>query len=271
MRFLKKCFNFYIDSSIHVAFEGVALVWITLLQFSLPTSFSLLCFVFFGIISGYNFVKYAEIAGLHHRKLTASLKSIQIFSFISFCFLLYFIFQQSFNTLISVSIFGLVTMLYAVPLVNHKNLRSFSSVKIFVVALVWAGITVIVPLVYNEYDLTNDVLITFTQRFLLIIVLVLPFDIRDLQFDNENLKTLPQILGILKSKILGTVLLTIILFLEVLKVEFDKASISALVFFLIATLLLLWGSRMERSRYYTSFWVESAAIIWFVLYYILKI
>lgn len=271
MRILKKCFDFYIDSSIHVAIEGVALVWITLLKFSLPVSWSLFGFVFFGIITGYNFVKYAEIAGLHHKNLRIGLKSIQIFSFISFLFLIYFTTKQNWETILTVTIFGFFTILYAVPLVKHKNLRNFSSLKIFIVALVWAGVTVIVPIVYNQANLDYDVVITFMQRFLLIIVLVLPFDIRDLQFDNEKLRTLPQIMGIVNSKILGTILLILTGLLEFLKSEPEKDSIIALLFFLLLILFFLWGSKVERGRYYTSFWVESAAIFWVILYTILKI
>jgi len=51
--------------------------------------------LFFGGVSGYNFVKYAEVAGLHHRSLTKSLRKIQIFSFICGVGLLISVFSLS--------------------------------------------------------------------------------------------------------------------------------------------------------------------------------
>ncbi len=267
MTIAKRFFNFYIESSIHVAFEGVALVIITLYQFYLPVSFNLLAFIFFGIVTSYNFVKYAEFAGLHHRRLTASLKVIQIFSLICFCFLVYFTFQQTLESLMVFGFFGILTVLYAVPFLNKKNLRAFSSLKIFIVALVWAGITVFVPIVYNHANVHIDLWVIFAQRFLIIVVLMFPFDIRDLKYDGENLRTLPQILGIRNCKIIGTVLLAIIVILQFTISENNINSNISLVIFCFILFGLLWGSRKENGKYYAAFWVEAAAIFWvFILF-----
>ena len=85
MQFLKKILNFYINSSIHVAIAVYAFIRITEMYFKLPNNKNLDYFIFYGTITGYNFVKYAGVAKLHHRSLTEDLKIIQIFSF--FCFL----------------------------------------------------------------------------------------------------------------------------------------------------------------------------------------
>ena len=82
MQLLSSVFRFYISASIHVAFAVLALVGISWIEYDLQIPNALWFFVFFGTITGYNFVKYANIAGLGHRELKDSRRSIQIFSFI---------------------------------------------------------------------------------------------------------------------------------------------------------------------------------------------
>ena len=81
MQVLRTIFSFYINSSIHVALAVCALVGVTWLTYGISYNLSLLGFVFFGTITGYNFVKYAGVARFHHRSLTDALKVVQIFSF----------------------------------------------------------------------------------------------------------------------------------------------------------------------------------------------
>src|SRR5690606_24706203 len=120
------------------------------LEYNLTVPKVLWAFVFFGAITGYNFVKYAKIARLHHRKLANSLKTIQIFSAVCFVLLLYTVFCLPSNVLLIAIGCGLPTFFYAVPIIRHKNLRSLTGIKIFIVAFVWAGITVLVPVVADQ-------------------------------------------------------------------------------------------------------------------------
>jgi len=59
MNLFKLVFNFYINSSIHVALAVYALVRITESYFKLPYNENLDYFIFYGTITGYNFIKYA--------------------------------------------------------------------------------------------------------------------------------------------------------------------------------------------------------------------
>ncbi|MDX1317447.1 MAG: hypothetical protein R3262_07845, partial [Xanthomarina gelatinilytica] len=90
MALLKQIFNFYIDSSIHVALAVFALSWVTLLEFGIPYDRAVLYFIFFASITGYNFVKYFGLARFHHRSLTNWLKLIQVFSLMCFIGMCYF-------------------------------------------------------------------------------------------------------------------------------------------------------------------------------------
>ena len=61
MKSLSFLFNIYINSSIHVAFAVCSLVGITCLEYDINIAINLLGFVFFGTVTGYNFVKYATV------------------------------------------------------------------------------------------------------------------------------------------------------------------------------------------------------------------
>jgi len=266
MKLIYNAFNFYISASIHIALAILAMVGVTLFEYNLEVPFILWPFVFFGSITGYNFVKFAKIAGLKHSSLTNSFKLIQLFSFLCFGITVFFAFQLSLKTFITVGIFGLLTFFYAVPLLKQKNLRTFSGLKIFVVALVWAGVTVFVPMIASEMKLTLDVWLTFIQRFFIVVTLTLPFEIRDLQYDVSALRTLPQQLGLKRTKRIGIFLLVVCVLLEGFKIEFSWEHFSCL--FLICTLIgrILLVSEIKQTKYFAAFWVESIPIIWFLLF-----
>ena len=266
MRFLKQIFDFYIHGSMHVALAVTALAGVTCLEYSLQLSFSFWIFIFLGAITGYNFVKYSKMAGLHHRNLVSSLKTIQIFSLACFIILIWASLQQDFKTLAVTGGFGLLTLFYAIPFFHHKNLRMCSGVKIFIVAVVWAGATVIAPIIAAETDVSGDILLTFFQRVLIVLVLILPFEIRDVPYDSFSLKTLPQQIGQRNSKLLGTILLIICLTLEFFKSGMSPAYILSLFIFTILTGWLLLISKMDQPTYFSSFWVEGLPVFWLVMY-----
>jgi 4-hydroxybenzoate polyprenyltransferase len=262
MKLLKRLFQFYVNASLHVAIAVVCLVAITSLEFGLDLLKEFYLFVFFGTITAYNFVKYAEVAGLHHRSLTDSLKTIQIFSFICFAALLYFAVQQRFYVLVVTFGFGVLTLLYAVPFLKYKNLRNFPGLKLFIVAIVWAGITVIVPVLASEEVINTSAILTFTQRVCMVIVLTIPFEIRDLPYDIVALRTLPQLFGVLKTKWLGTILVMLIFSIEAIKGNSTQVYWLSLLLFGGMLLMGIWFSREKQSKYYASFWVESFPIWW---------
>ncbi len=271
MKILKGFFNFYINSSIHLALAVYALTWITLLQFGLEYDENVLYFVFFATITGYNFIKYFGIAKFHHRSLTNRLKAIQIFSLVAFIAMCYYILQLNIDTLMYLSIFGLITFLYAMPLLpmryfrdSQKNLRQISGLKIYVIALVWAFTTVILPLIDNHVNINTDVIITSTQRFIYVIVLMLPFEIRDLNYDSVRLATIPQRIGTKNTKIIGVLLLIVFFFSEYFKDELSSTSIIITLFVVFISSLLVVFSNKNQSKYYSAFWVESLPIVWLV-------
>lgn len=266
---LVKLLDFYINSSIHVALSVVSLSFITLNTLSIEPDKPLLGFVFFASITGYNFVKYFGLAKFHHRSLASWLQYIQVFSAICFVGMVYFVFQLKEETIWLLAIMGLITFLYAIPLVPKKwfldkqrNLRSISGLKVYIIALVWSGVTVFLPVYNEDYLLGTDIIILGVQRFLFVLLLMLPFEIRDLNFDSLKLATIPQQIGISNTKKLGLAIGLAYMLLCFFYLAIEDYQIITRAVVIVISLLFLGFANTARTKYYTSFWVEAIPIFW---------
>lgn len=273
MTILKQILNFYINSSIHVALAVFSMSWITLKDFNLPYDANVLYFIFYASITGYNFVKYFGMAKFHHRSLTTWLKLIQMFSLVCFILMCYYGLKLQEKTMLYIAGFGLITFLYAIPFLPNRlfvdeqnNLRSITGLKVYVIALVWSGVTVFLPLLNANYHISEDVIITGLQRFVFVIMLMLPFEIRDLRYDSLRLSTIPQQIGIKGTKIMGVLLGVLCFVLEFFKNEIQPGEVMALLVTTLILILFLMFSKKEQGKYYCSFWVEGLPILWLFFY-----
>ncbi|WP_027880245.1 membrane protein [Mesoflavibacter zeaxanthinifaciens] len=272
MKIVKQLLDFYINSSIHVALAVYALSWITLLVFNLPYDENILYFNFYATITGYNFVKYFGIAKWHHRSLAKWLKVIQVFSFFSFLLMLFYAFRLEPKVIFVLIGLGLITFLYAIPfwpkqmyLDEHQNLRQISGLKVYIIAAVWAFTTVVLPILNNNQELETKVWITVLQNFVFVLALMIPFEIRDLKYDSIKLATIPQQIGVKKTKILGVLLLLFFLGLNVFKEEILIHFLYKEVIVAFVLMLFILFSTKHRNKYYASFWVEALPILWLLL------
>ncbi|MBO6586236.1 MAG: hypothetical protein JJ953_09050 [Gracilimonas sp.] len=267
MKFLRSIFDFYLQSSIHVGLAVMALAALSVMQFGFVPEPTLLLFIWLGTICGYNFVKYAGISNRHHLEITKNVLLIRIFTVCCFAGFLYFGRLLPVYIWYPTGIVGVLTVLYTVPFFRQKNLRSFKGFKVLVIAAVWVGFTVVLPLQYHYMNFWSErVLLQSTEVFLFVIVLMLPFEIRDLKYDKPGLSTIPQIFGITKTKWLGTALAGVIALLIYLQKYVYASYLPVNVCVLGLLLLAVWFSRENQGRYYASFWVESIPIIWLVAY-----
>jgi hypothetical protein len=266
MKIFTKALDFYIEGSIHVALSCFALVKITQHYFNIFNDDPMAYFAFFGAIVGYNFVKYEALVRVKKTQVKNKLKAIVILSFLSLITVGFYFFQlQRITQIISIA-FLILTLLYTLPFFpNKKNARNWAGVKIYIVALCWVGVTVVLPVLNAEISLTSDFYLKCIQRFILIFVLILIFEIIDLAKDDPHLQTVPQQIGVKRTKQLGFLLLALFFGLNffsfIIDVNFEFSS------FIIATItaLFLAFANEKRSKYYTSFWVESIPILWWFL------
>lgn len=271
MQLFKKILDFYIFSNIHVALAGFSMTKITLLNFGIESNLTPL-FVAFSIVISYNFIRYYEIKlnRLNWFKswFFINFKKIVALTILSILALVYMLFFADFN-LKSLAIlfpFAFMTFFYAIPLFRNGKLeisfRNFPAIKIFSIVVAWAGISVFFPLYEANYYFNSAVYLEFFQRILILLAITIPFDIRDVAADSKSLKTLPQIFGITNSKILGTLLLFGFVLLEIFKENFTYLDLLIVSLISFISALFLWFSSPKKSRYYTSFWVESIPIVW---------
>ncbi|TDD95578.1 hypothetical protein [Flavobacterium cellulosilyticum] len=270
MKSLKTLLDFYINSSIHVALSVYALVRMTDYMFQIPNDKPMAYFAFFGTIVGYNFVKYDALVRLKKLQMRSSLKAIIFISVFSFLVVGYYFFQlQRITQIISV-LFLALTLLYTLPFFpNRKNARNWAGIKIYIVALCWVGVTLVLPILDSGIAITTDFYLKCIQRFILVFVLILIFEIIDLANDDPHLQTVPQQIGVKLTKTLGYFLMVVFCVLE-LFVSNVNFKINFQFFYLIFAIaigiaILLAYANQKRSKYYTSFWVESVPIIWWLM------
>jgi len=255
-------FDFYLNSSMHVALAVTSFTAITMFNLHMVIDSDLLFFVFFSTIIGYNITKYS---GSHQSPEagTDPTRSILIFSFLCLIPLFYFIFTQPWIVIIIAGLMGMITISYSWPFLwRRSNLRDISSLKIFVIAFVWSVVTVILPILSEGFFYDFNLIIEFLQRFLFVLVLTLPFDIRDARFDTYQLGTIPQMIGIKKTRVLGVGLLSLVVVFEFLKTPLLMEQAIILAGISILTAFLVMRSVVKQTQYYASFWVESVPIIW---------
>jgi len=267
MKSLKQFFDFYLDSSIHVALSCFALVNCTYLILNISINYSVALFAFFGTIAGYNFVKFDALARSKKNKMNWKLKAIIGLSFLSLFFGFYNFLSLQNITKIIAGLVLILTILYTLPFFpNKENARNWAGFKIYIVAICWVGVTLILPIVNSGYNIQSEIAILILQRLLLIFSLILIFEIKDLKNDDPHLKTVPQQVGVKNTKTLGFVLLFVFSGLEFFNSNFQF--LESLLNFFIAIVIgvFLFFTTENRSKYYTDFWVESIPIVWWLLF-----
>ncbi len=266
MTWFRRIFNFYLDSSIHVALAVFSLVQVTLLTFNIATHHHFSWFLFFGTITSYNFIKYGVEAEKYIKVANQYHKSIQLFSFIAFIGAIYHAYFLNLDVWLGVFVLLFLTALYAIPVLPHaRNLRSLGGLKVFVVALVWAGTTVTLPNLVTNNFISWDIWVETFQRFLVVLILLIPFEIRDLKYDDLALKTLPQRYGVTKTKTIGAFMVVIFFFCTFMKDEIPTFELigKGILFLVLGSLMFV--TKRNQSTYFASFWVEGIPILWYIL------
>jgi hypothetical protein len=268
MRFLKPFFKFYINSSIHVALAVASLLGLTFLKSEIAIDFNLFVFVFLASITGYNFVKYAPVAKLHHRGLTQQLQIIQIFSFFCFIGLMISCFYVSFQVIYLGFVLGIINLMYAIPLYK-SNLREVPLLKVFLIALIWAVVTVVFPFIYDENSRNFNEKWTFEliERFFLVVLLMVPFEIRDYPYDKKYLETIVSTLGLTNTKLFSIILIIGLFTLRLLIFDFNNILFYVLVYLSLSYVILV--SKLHQKPYFASFWVEALPIFWLILAFLM--
>lgn len=254
-----------------MALSVYALTQLTSCLFDIKEIEQVSLFAFFGTIVGYNFVKYDALARVKRLQMNMQLKMIVILSFLSFLVTGYYFFQLRKSTQVIGFVFLAITLLYTLPFFpNKNNARNWAGIKIYIVALCWVGVTLFLPIINESLSVSKDVFLVALQRYILIFVLILIFEIIDLKWDDPHLKTVPQQIGVKNTKRIGVGLLFLFVLIEFLLQEIRFDFLLLKIALAGTTMMFLLFSNENRSRYYASFWVESIPIFWWFVLVLLE-
>ena len=92
----------------------------------------------------------------------------------------------------------------------RQSLRRIPGIKMLWIAGAWATITALWPLWWAsgmESGLPEGTVLLWGERFLVIAALTLPFDLRDRRWDPDGMRTWPQLLGPVGTRVLGLMFL----------------------------------------------------------------
>jgi 4-hydroxybenzoate polyprenyltransferase len=111
----------------------------------------------------------------------------------------------SFGSIILLLVSGIVSLFYVIP-VKGIVMREIPYIKVYLIAFTWAVVLILFPMI-NEGKFQYDVLMHGLAHAFFVIAVAIPFDIRDLQFDRDSQKTIPQVMGAFWAKWLSYFLL----------------------------------------------------------------
>jgi hypothetical protein len=158
-----------------------------------------------------------------------------------------------------------IALLYAVK-VFGKSLRDIPFIKIILIASSWAAVTVLIPAYINQESPANDVWILFILNFIYIFALVIPFDIRDLDFDEPDKKTIPQLIGMKAAKYIAIVLLIIC---GVLSFILLKEAVFLIPAYIVSIAILFQVSGKRKELFY-AFGIDGLILLFPVSTWIIK-
>lgn len=216
-----------------------------------------------------------ELANQRFRTIARHRLDISLYTLASAIAAAIFFVQLSRPVQISALFPAFLSVLYVLPVFKgQRRLRDFNYLKIFLVATVWAWVTVILPA--KEQFVLGFVptwLMTL-ERFLFVFAITIPFDIRDLYLDKAaEVRTLPARVGSERAKQLSLLLLILASLIAIFLFRLDAYSFPMLAGWIITTLLaipLILKARPDRTDYYYSGYLDGLLIVQFLLMYTLN-
>lgn len=166
---------------------------------------------------------------------------------------------------------ALVAIAYTSPILRLNasaiRIREIGLWKIFLIAAVWTGMTVILPAVeYYGFNQITDLLSWRLSlgRTLFIFAITIPFDVRDLVNDaKKGVRTIPSTLGWKRSVLLAELVLLVFFLHVCMRIGIHHPYFLGYVISAAITMIVVAFANPDRSDMYCSFWVEGTMILQF--------
>jgi len=263
---LKQFYYFLINSNIYISLAAVLLTVQAQIQLGMqPQWHPYLFIIFFATMLEYNFHRLITLwfrkEILSDEKYTwlrnniAVFYLLMMFSVAGFFAALIFAKTEVIVTLLPI---GLITIFYSLPIFKSKKklfrLREISILKIFLISIIWALSTVLLPVIQsnNSFDKLN-ILLMIAERTLFVFAITIPFDIRDIESDKSaGLKTIPLLIG--EKKATQLAMFSLLLFVMLCLAHYIKTPLAytlpALITSVITTLVFIKNEKIKKTTYY---------------------
>jgi 4-hydroxybenzoate polyprenyltransferase len=184
----------------------------------------------------------------------------------------WFYFQLPFHLQLNLLFPCAIALGYVLPLLNGRRLRDLPYLKIFLIALSWAWITVLGPVTLKEEPFSWSILLMLLERACFVFAITIPFDIRDLALDQSaEVDTLPAYWGMNTAKNIAYSALFIGLLTILTNFFIGCYSIAVLIALLLSigsTAWLIRATHPQRHDYFFTGLLDGTMIVQGVLVYI---
>jgi|GEM_PF-515063 len=247
-------------------------------------------FVFFATVFLYNFQRVVKlfqkpsysIPG-RNTWLVKNRLAIMIWSIVGGIVMIVIALNLPLRDWIVLSIGGFFSILYVMSIGKRDGksvaVRELPFIKIFLIAISWVIMGAIFPQVHHEgwRALESNQLIWMSlEKFFFIWAITIPFDIRDLEYDDKRMKTIPQLFGVNGSLWLSRILIVAAAG-SVVFAGFSGFYSPQSVGALLACYVFIGGTfeyaRVKRDELYYTGWLDGTILlqstaVWAVTYWL---
>ena len=266
---MKHVLSFYLNSNIFVALSAFCLYKVSEILFDIQ-NYQIALFVFFSTLFAYNYMRSSFLSQTINSSFKIESSQINNGLLLSLSALasifISIVLGLKFIQLLFLPI--VISALYPLSFTIHNikfSLRDVPFLKIFIIAFVWSYVTLLLPALYLGVEINYFLISNFLQRFLFILAISIPFDIRDFKIDR--MKTLPNTIGVENSKFFAWFCLVVIDLLLIIDLVYNDITIP----FFIAVFcsielcaLCIYFANSERPHVFYSFFVEGLSIIMYL-------
>lgn len=161
-----------------------------------------------------------------------------------------------------------VSFLYVFRM-KGKNLRDIPNLKIHLIAFSWVFILILFPFLtrfYVEPVFVRPFIALILGHYFYVVAVTIPFDIRDLKYDKENQKTIPQRVGVHGSKLIsvGLLLVSAAFLTGLTPIRIDNYWFWGAILVQVALVL---GMNTKRSDFYCAGWIDASIALLGLAYF----
>ena len=204
-----KVLGFIIHSNILIALSALALTLATQVQLGMqPRAHAYLAVIFLATLFNYNLHRYLTFYKNPNSDKNDKLKwakehlntfvALILLSFGGLVVVLFFVKTEILYLLVLLAILSFLYS-FSFPGKHKRNFRllKIPGMKTFLIAFVWTGATVLIPVLSEDKSFGHlQIILLFAERFTFIFAIAIPFDIRDMETDAQaSLSTIPIVYG----------------------------------------------------------------------------